>query len=106
MSLDVSRHVWVARTDPKRRTWSTASYVHTLGHHGIGYDQPPSRSDSRAQPLRDELASVGRESAKGETEPTQPTAGGVQVAQQRQGRLVDELVEPVASGSVRCPPKV
>jgi TnpA family transposase len=40
MSLDVSRHVWVARTDPKRRTWSTASYVHTLGRHGIGYDQP------------------------------------------------------------------
>ena len=40
MSLDVSRHVWVARTDPKRRTWSTATYVHTLGRHGIGYDQP------------------------------------------------------------------
>jgi TnpA family transposase len=40
MSLDVSRHVWVARTDPKRRTGSTASYVHTLGRHGIGYDQP------------------------------------------------------------------
>ncbi len=40
MSLDVSRQVWVARTDPKRRTWSTASYVHTLGRHGIGYDQP------------------------------------------------------------------
>src|SRR6202453_2912351 len=40
MSLDVSRHVWVARTDPKRRKWSTASYVHTLGRHGIGYDQP------------------------------------------------------------------
>jgi hypothetical protein len=29
----------VARTDPKRRTWSTA-YAHTLGRHGIGYDQP------------------------------------------------------------------
>ena len=40
MSMDVSRHVWVARTDPKRRTWSTATYVHTLGRHGIGYDQP------------------------------------------------------------------
>lgn len=40
MSLDVSRNIWVARTDPKRRTWSTASYVHTLGRHGIGYDQP------------------------------------------------------------------
>jgi len=40
MSLDVSRHIWVARTDPKRRTWSTATYVHTLGRHGIGYDQP------------------------------------------------------------------
>ena len=40
MSLDSSRHIWLARTDPKRRTWSTASYVHTLGRHGIGYDQP------------------------------------------------------------------
>jgi TnpA family transposase len=40
MSLDASRHIWVARTDPKRRTWSTATYVHTLGRHGIGYDQP------------------------------------------------------------------
>jgi TnpA family transposase len=37
---DTSRHIWTARTDPKRRNWSTASYVHTLGRHGIGYDQP------------------------------------------------------------------
>jgi TnpA family transposase len=40
MSVEVSRQIWLARTDPKRRTWSTASYVHTLGQHGIGYDQP------------------------------------------------------------------
>ena len=40
MSLDTSRHIWIARTDPKRRNLSTASYVHTLGRHGIGYDQP------------------------------------------------------------------
>jgi TnpA family transposase len=40
MSLDASRHIWLARTDPKRRTFSTATYVHTLARHGIVYDQP------------------------------------------------------------------
>ena len=40
MSLDASRHIWLARTDPKRRTYSTATYIHTLARHGIVYDQP------------------------------------------------------------------
>ncbi len=40
MSLDASRHIWLARTDPKRRTYCTATYVHTLARHGIVYDQP------------------------------------------------------------------
>ena len=40
MSLDGTRHLWLARTDPKRRTLSTATYVHTLARHGIAYDQP------------------------------------------------------------------
>ena len=40
MSLDATRHIWLARTDPKRRTYSTATYVHTLARHGIVYDQP------------------------------------------------------------------
>ncbi|MGH8322905.1 MAG: Tn3 family transposase, partial [Steroidobacteraceae bacterium] len=30
MSLDGTRTLWLARTDPKRRTLSTATYVHTL----------------------------------------------------------------------------
>lgn len=40
MSLDVSRHLWTARTDPRRRTWSTAVYSHVLDQWGIAYDQP------------------------------------------------------------------
>ena len=40
MSLDVSRHIWTARTDPRRRTWSTAVYTHVLDQWGIAYDQP------------------------------------------------------------------
>lgn len=40
MSLDGTRHLWLARTDPKRRTMSTATYVHTLARQGIAYDQP------------------------------------------------------------------
>jgi len=40
MSLDSTRHLWLARTDPKRRSLSTATYVHTLARHGIAYDQP------------------------------------------------------------------
>jgi hypothetical protein len=57
MSLDVSRHVWVARTDPKRRTWSTASYVHTLGRHASAtISRSPSLSDNRVQPLREPYA--------------------------------------------------
>ena len=40
MSLDSTRHLWLARTDPKRRTLSTATYVHTLARHGIAYNQP------------------------------------------------------------------
>jgi hypothetical protein len=40
MSLDGTRHLWLARTDPKRRTLSTATYVHTLARRGIAYDQP------------------------------------------------------------------
>jgi TnpA family transposase len=40
MSLDSTRHLWLARTDPKRRTLSTATYIHTLARHGIAYDQP------------------------------------------------------------------
>jgi TnpA family transposase len=40
MSLDVSRHVWMARVDPKRRRHAVGSYTHVLDQWGIVYDQP------------------------------------------------------------------
>jgi len=39
VSLDGTRHLWLARTDPKRRTLSTATYIHALARHGIAYHQ-------------------------------------------------------------------
>ena len=53
MSLDATRHLWLARTDPKRRNLSTATYVHTLARHGIAYDQPiPSPAGRMGPPSR------------------------------------------------------
>lgn len=40
MSLDVSRHVWMARVDPKRRRYAIGTYTHVLDQWGIVYDQP------------------------------------------------------------------
>lgn len=40
MSLDVSRHVWMARVDPKRRRHAVGTYTHVLNQWGIVYDQP------------------------------------------------------------------
>ena len=40
MSLDVSRHLWIARVDPRRRTYATGIYTHVLDKWGIVYDQP------------------------------------------------------------------
>jgi TnpA family transposase len=40
MSLDVSRHVWMARVDPKRRRHAVGTYTHVLDQWGIVYDQP------------------------------------------------------------------
>ena len=40
MSLDVSRHVWMARVDPKRRHHAVGTYTHVLDQWGIVYDQP------------------------------------------------------------------
>ena len=40
MSLDVSRHVWLARVDPKRRRHAIGMYTHVLDQWGIVYDQP------------------------------------------------------------------
>lgn len=40
MSLDVSRHLWTARVDPKRRRHAIGTYTHVLDRWGIVYDQP------------------------------------------------------------------
>jgi TnpA family transposase len=40
MSLDVSRHLWLARVDPKRRHHAVGTYTHVLDRWGIVYDQP------------------------------------------------------------------
>lgn len=40
MSLDVSRHVWMSRVDPKRRRHAVGTYTHVLDRWGIVYDQP------------------------------------------------------------------
>ncbi len=40
MSLDVSRHLWSARVDPRRRTYAAGIYTHVLDRWGIVYDQP------------------------------------------------------------------
>jgi TnpA family transposase len=40
MSVDVSRHLWNARVDPRRRTYGIGLYTHLLDQWGIIYDQP------------------------------------------------------------------
>lgn len=40
MSLDVSRHLWNARVDPRRRTYAAGLYTHVRDRWGIVYDQP------------------------------------------------------------------
>jgi hypothetical protein len=40
MSVDVSRHLWNARVDPRRRTYGIGLYTHLLDLWGIIYDQP------------------------------------------------------------------
>ena len=40
MSLDVSRNLWNARVDPRRRTYAAGLYTHVRDRWGIAYDQP------------------------------------------------------------------
>lgn len=40
MSLDVSRQIWAARLDPKRKVASVGSYTHVSDFWSIIYDQP------------------------------------------------------------------
>ncbi|MDZ5454945.1 Tn3 family transposase [Azohydromonas lata] len=40
MALDVSRQLWNARVDPRRRTYAAGIYTHLRDRWGIVYDQP------------------------------------------------------------------
>jgi hypothetical protein len=40
MSVDVARHVWVARLDPRRRVPSVGTYTHVSDFWSVVYDQP------------------------------------------------------------------
>lgn len=40
MSMDSTRHLGIARTDPRRRTPAAGIYTHVLGSYPIFYDQP------------------------------------------------------------------
>ena len=48
--LEVSRHLWTARVDPRRRTHAMGSYVHVLDQWGISYDQPIILNEREAGP--------------------------------------------------------
>lgn len=40
MSLDATRHLWLARTEPRRGTPAVGTYTHVLDQWAIAYDQP------------------------------------------------------------------
>ena len=40
MSLEATRHLWIARVDPRRRRHAVGMYTHVLDQWGIAYDQP------------------------------------------------------------------
>jgi TnpA family transposase len=40
MAMDASRHLWTARVDPRRRTYSAGLYTHVRDRWGLFYDQP------------------------------------------------------------------
>jgi hypothetical protein len=48
MSLEATRHLWSARTDPRRRTYAAGIYTHVLDRWGIVYDQPIVLSERQA----------------------------------------------------------
>jgi len=50
IALEVSRHLWTARVDPRRRTHAVGSYVHVLDQWGISYDQPIIINEREAGP--------------------------------------------------------
>lgn len=40
MSIDTTRNLWNARTDPRRRTYAIGLYTHVTDQHGLIYHQP------------------------------------------------------------------
>jgi len=50
MSLDASRHLVTARTDPRRRTFAAGIYTHVLSSYGVVYDQPIVLNTRQAAP--------------------------------------------------------
>lgn len=40
MSLEATRHLWLSRLDPRRRSFAVGTYTHVLDQWGIIYDQP------------------------------------------------------------------
>ena len=40
MSLEATRHLWLSRLDPRRRSFAVGTYTHVLDQWGIVYDQP------------------------------------------------------------------
>lgn len=40
MSLDATRHLWLARMEPRRRTSAVGTYTHVIDQWAIIYDQP------------------------------------------------------------------
>lgn len=50
MSIDVSKHLWNARVDPRRRTHAAGLYTHVLDKYGIIYDQPIVLNERQAGP--------------------------------------------------------
>lgn len=47
MSLEASRHLWSARTDPRRRTYAAGIYTRVLDRWGIVYAHRAQRAAGR-----------------------------------------------------------
>ena len=50
MSVDTTRNLWNARTDPRRRTYAIGVYTHVTDHHGLVYNQPVVLNERQAGP--------------------------------------------------------
>lgn len=50
MSLDATHNLWLARVDPRRRTYGVGMYTHVLDRHCIVYHQPVVLNERQAGP--------------------------------------------------------